>query len=100
MGRLIKHSILITLALISLQGHADSSDQTRALELSQSGEILSLEQILENSRQHIQGRVLEVELEQENNSIVYELEILDEYGQVWELKIDARTGNLIKQEQE
>jgi uncharacterized membrane protein YkoI len=64
------------------------------------GDILPLEQILQNARQHRAGRVLEIELEDKSGELVYEVEILDDNGEVWEMKFDARSGALLEEEQE
>ena len=68
--------------------------------LQQQGDILSLEQILESARQHHDGRVLETELEKKRGGYVYEVEMVDSAGQVWEMKFDAGTGELLKEERE
>ncbi|MFC1749762.1 PepSY domain-containing protein [Pseudomonadota bacterium] len=98
MGRLIYISIAITLALLSMRGHADEQDN--ALKLREAGKILPLEKILEISRKQTPGRILEVELEREDGRLIYELEILDDKGRVWELEIDAENGKIIKREQD
>ena len=77
-----------------------ADDHDEAYELLRSGEILSLENILEISRKQVQGRILEVELEHKNERLIYELEVLDKQGIVWEIKIDASTGTIIKKEQD
>jgi uncharacterized membrane protein YkoI len=65
------------------------------------GDILSLEQILQNARQLHAGRALETELEEgRDGMMVYEVEILDANGEVWEMKFDARSGELLGEEQE
>jgi uncharacterized membrane protein YkoI len=64
------------------------------------GDILSLEQILQVARQHHPGRVLETELKHKRDQLVYEIELVDENGEVWEMKFDARSGALLKEEQE
>lgn len=76
----------------------DDHEQVRALQ--QQGDILALEKILENARQHHDGRVLETELEQKRGRYIYEVELLDSNGQVWELKFDAKSGALLKEEKE
>jgi uncharacterized membrane protein YkoI len=63
-------------------------------------DILSLEQILQKARQLHAGRVLETELEEGGDGMVYEVEILDANGEVWEMKFDARSGQLLGEEQE
>ncbi|KKM61437.1 hypothetical protein LCGC14_1531770, partial [marine sediment metagenome] len=42
----------------------------------------------------------EVELEKEDGLYVYELEIVDYSGEVWELELDAKTGELVELENE
>ena len=64
------------------------------------GDILSLEEILLNARQQRAGRVLETELEDKGGGLVYEVEILDDSGVVWEMNFDARSGELIGVEEE
>jgi uncharacterized membrane protein YkoI len=44
--------------------------------------------------------VLETELEEKGGELVYEVEILDDNGEVWEMKFDARSGALLEEEQE
>jgi uncharacterized membrane protein YkoI len=64
------------------------------------GDILSLEQVLQNARQLHAGRALETELEEGRDGMVYEVEILDANGVVWEMKFDARSGELLGEERE
>jgi uncharacterized membrane protein YkoI len=75
-------------------------DHVTARRLRESGQILPLEQILERARARQPGHVLETELERKRDRYVYEVEILDADGWVWELKFDARTGELIKLERD
>ena len=46
------------------------------------------------------GQILETELDEDDGRYVYELEILDERGQVWELELDASTAELLELESE
>lgn len=78
----------------------DEVDHERAKSLQQAGEILPLEGILERAQQQHPGRVLETELERKRNRYVYEIEIADKNGIVWELYYDAKSGELIKSEQD
>ena len=98
MRRLIYLVLIAGAALFSGFGFADDQDQ--ALELRKAGEILPLERILDISRAEIDGRVLAVELEREDGILIYELEILDQQGRVWELKLNAADGALIERELE
>jgi len=45
-------------------------------------------------------KTFEVDLEHEDGQTMYEIEVLDDKGIVWEIKLDARTGKIIKQEQD
>jgi len=64
-------------------------------------DILSVEQILHYARQQHVGRVLEIELEEQRGGrLAYEVEILGDSGEVWEMNFDARTGELLEEEKE
>ena len=69
-------------------------------ELVKQGKILSLETILQNYRDRMQGRLLDLEVETEHGRIIYELEFLQEDGFVIEYKVDAATGSLLEEERE
>ena len=71
-----------------------------AKRLSDAGVILPLEWIVAAARKVKPGEVLESELERKGKGYVYEIEILDARGQVWEVKLDAKTAKLIKLESE
>jgi uncharacterized membrane protein YkoI len=73
-------------------------DEVRSLQ--QRGAILPLQQILERARRYHEGRVLETELEQKGERYIYEIELVDDQGQVWELKFDAASGELLKEKRE
>jgi uncharacterized membrane protein YkoI len=75
-------------------------EHTAVRSMAAPGDILSLEQVLHNARQLHAGRVLEIELEEKRSGLVYEVEILDEGGEVWEMNFDARSGELLEEEQE
>ncbi len=83
-------------------GHDEGDDEVHEVVrgMAEQGDILSLEQILQNARQHRAGRILETELEEKRGELVYEVEILDDNGEVWEMKFDARSGALLEEEQE
>lgn len=60
-------------------------------------DILSLDQILRKADEQHAGRVLESELKQKNGRYVYEVEVVDDQGRVWEMKFDARSGEVLKE---
>ena len=76
------------------------SERAAVRSLAGPGDILSLEQILQNARQQHAGRVLEIELEEQRGGLVYEVEILGDSGEVWEMNFDAHSGELLEEELE
>lgn len=91
-------SVTATLAIPARADNDINQDQAQALR--KQGAILPLENILDIVRQQRPGRVMEVELEKSHSRYVYEIEIVDDNGKVWELKIDAGDGSLISREQD
>ena len=97
--RLLLASIPAWLLLVGNVALADD-DHEAARRLSEAGDILSLETILEHAQQQQPGRVIEVEFEQDHGQYIYEIEILTTSGIVWELEFDAQTGQLLERKQE
>jgi uncharacterized membrane protein YkoI len=95
MATLIFAVLLCLIALVS-----GDYAYLEARQLAMEGKILSLEQIVERIRQIRAGQILEVELEPEYGRMIYEIEMLDERGTVWEMKVDAVSGDILEQEQE
>jgi len=98
----MKHLLQIALLFIFFTAPnvwADD-DHEHARELVKSGEIISLEQLLQQvfTQQENKLRLLEAELERESGRLVYELELVDEKGVVRELLFDAKTGEALGEE--
>lgn len=102
----MKPSNLITVTLLAglfTTGAAlasDRIDHNEIYQLRQSGEIMSMEKVLEHARTIQPGQLIEAELDREKGSYVYELKIIDADGKMHELELDARTGELLKRELE
>jgi uncharacterized membrane protein YkoI len=64
--------------------------------LQEQGVIVPLERIVEDALRLHRGHVVETELERKKGKYIYEVEIVDEQGVLWELKYDARNGTLLK----
>ncbi len=77
-----------------------ADDYRDAIRLSESGDILPLEQVLERAKTIQPGKVLEVEFGREYGVYVYELEILDADGRLWEVEFNAQTGEWLETELE
>jgi uncharacterized membrane protein YkoI len=68
---------------------ADDHDEARGLR--EQGAILPLVQLL--ARPELAGqRVIEAELERKRGRMIYELELMDDAGQVHKLRYDAASG--------
>jgi|PlaIllAssembly_1097288.scaffolds.fasta_scaffold441916_2 uncharacterized membrane protein YkoI len=93
--KIVTLGLTALLALAAIAVHAgESHDDARRL--SQAGDIRPLEQILELAQRTHPGRTLEAELEHKHERYIYEIKIVDPQGTVWEMKYDARTGELLK----
>lgn len=90
----------LTTADAGRQGHDSDHEQEEVRSLTQQGDILPLEQVLQAARQQHAGRILETELERDDGRYIYEVELLDDSGEVWEMEFDAATGELLKKERE
>jgi uncharacterized membrane protein YkoI len=94
-------AVALTLLCISAISFVNADEsQLTARKLSEAGLILPLEKISKAAKSIKAGQILEAELELEKGVYIYEIEILDNNSQVWELNLDAKTGKLIKLELE
>ena len=100
---LARLSVIVLFAILGVVNTAladNDADHVQAKKLRDAGAILPLETILKNAKKLRSGRILEIELEDEHERYIYELEVLDEKGVVWEMKFDAKTGKLIETERD
>lgn len=92
--------IMALLFMLSTTPMAWAGDHDRARALMEQGEILPLSDIMKQANSRVPGKILEVELEEKDGLIVYEIEFLSEQGVIMEMLIDARTGRLISVEED
>lgn len=59
------------------------------------GQILSLAEVLARLQDSHPGRVVEVELEQDDDMLIYEVELVTRDGRLIEVEIDAATGRIV-----
>ena len=85
----------VSLGLADERKHRKPHDHTAVREALQRGEVLPLMKILAIANKEVPGDVIEVELEDEREALVYEIKILTSTGRVREIKIDARTGVVV-----
>ncbi|MFP3516780.1 PepSY domain-containing protein [Pseudomonas sp. SIMBA_077] len=73
--------------------------QDEALRLREKGIILPLELLLQKAlERHPGAKLLEAELEEDDDIYVYEVELLTQNFDVRELKLNAANGQLLKDE--
>jgi uncharacterized membrane protein YkoI len=72
----------------------DHEQARRALE---AGEILPLDQILQEVQQRYAGTVVELELTPEDGRWVYEVELLAADGRLLRLRIDAKSKQMLRE---
>ncbi len=77
---------------------SDKLSANEVLELMQQGKIKPLLTLI--SQHNFDGTLLDAELEREHGRLIYELEYLNDKGEVWEYELDAATGEIIEQERE
>lgn len=94
-------ALAAVLALLLAPAQARDLDQDEALRLRQEGVIQPLQQLLQQAMQRYPGaRLLEAELEEDDDRYVYEVELLTSDGQVRELDLDAVSGRVLKDEED
>lgn len=101
--RLALHSLIILpiiMLLVIQNSIADDDEHYDVKQLKEAGEIMSLEMLLKKLAKHDIDRLLEVELERENNRYIYEIEYIDTQGTVYELEVDAISAKVLKTERE
>lgn len=79
---------------------AGKDDHLEASRLLAAGEILPLARVLDIVRREVPGPVVEVELDRDDDDGAvrweYEIEVLMDSGVVRKVKLDARTGAVLK----
>jgi uncharacterized membrane protein YkoI len=96
MRTVARAAILLAGLLLATRAFADSIDQERVRALVERGEILPLEQIIKMNESQLAGRIVEVELERERGAYLYEIKVLQPDGRYREIKIDARSGQIVR----
>jgi len=75
----------------------DDDLSNKVIEWVKEGKVLPFGTIMQRYQSRLKGRLLDLEVEQKHGRIIYELEILRDDGIVYEIKIDAKTGEWLKE---
>ncbi|MHA6493017.1 PepSY domain-containing protein [Pseudomonas borbori] len=93
--------VALSLVVLTFGSAARDLDQDEALSLRRDGLILPLERLMQSALERYPGAVLlEVELEEEDDVLMYEVELVTTQGIVRELELDANSGQILKDEVE
>ncbi|MCR0982345.1 PepSY domain-containing protein [Roseomonas populi] len=101
--RLLLQTIAAALALPALAGTAlarddddDDDDHDRARAALAAGEIRPLTEILAGVERRYVGRVIETDLDRDDGRWIYEFKLLPPTGRMFELRVDAANGNVLR----
>ncbi|WP_166363085.1 PepSY domain-containing protein [Pseudomonas akapageensis] len=92
---------IVSLLLASSVATSRDLDQDEALRLRQQGVILPLEQLVHIALGRYPGaKLLEADLEADDGTYIYEVELLTVEGIVREIELDAATGQVLKDKED
>lgn len=89
-------AVIATPALAQDKKARALADQKAASEALARGEILPIARVLEIATGIVPGDVLKVKLERESFGFKYEVKILAKNGRVREVEVNAKSGTLLK----
>ena len=75
---------------------ADDEDHDLARRALEQGRALPLADILAKVTPRVPGKVIEVELEVDDGTLVYDLKVLTPQGRLQEIEVDAATGKILE----
>lgn len=88
--------LVLAAALVAAAGGgpAFARDHDDALRAVEAGEIRPLADILNAVKEKLPGEVVGVRLEREAGAWVYEFRVVDDKGRLFEIHVDARSGEV------
>jgi uncharacterized membrane protein YkoI len=94
--KLTLSALLLAVAVLLPAGplHADEPDHDAVRQAVERGEIRALADILALVRGKLPGEVAGVEIEHEHGRWVYELRVVGSGGRLFEVYVDARSGEI------
>ena len=96
-------ALCVCTALVMATGLAQAKDVSPAktVELSTSGEILSFDKLDQTAlAEHPNASIYDTELDEKDGRYIYEVDLRDDKGQKWEVKLDAKTAEILKNKQD
>jgi len=101
--KLRNYLVLLSILLLLVSGalvpvSADGDNWTELHQEVKAGHLVGIDEIMDWLEARYDGQILEVELDQGNGSIEYQVEMIGPQGQVVEFKFDATSGELLSVE--
>lgn len=87
-------ALMLAAALVAGGAPALARDQDDARRAVEAGEIRPLANILNTVKGKLPGEVVGVRLEREAGAWLYEFRVVDEKGRLFEIHVDARSGEV------
>lgn len=94
MRRIVLAPALAALLFAAAPAHADS-EQDRAREAVESGQVKPLKQILKAVRKDYKGEVLDAKLLERGGGWIYRIKVLSKDGQVFDIGVDGQSGQIV-----
>lgn len=92
-------AVLISPAWSDDKGQGKKDKVKEAVEMAASAKV-TIDQAIKTASEKVSGKVIEAELEQKHNKLVWEVEIVTAENKVKEVHIDAETGVVIDVEED
>jgi len=89
-------AVVLAAGLVPSAGQASEPDHERARQALERGEVLPLRAILDKIARDYPGEVVEVELERERGTWIYEIELIGADGRLVKLEIDAGSAAVLR----
>lgn len=96
LGTLLLGAGLLGAGFLGVGAARADDDHDRARAALREGRILPLETIVAKAGADFPGDILDVELDEEEDGIVYEIKTITADGRILKLEYDAATGELLK----
>lgn len=80
--------------IVPAMTHAHARDHDEARRAVEAGEARPLTEILSIVRDKLPGEIVRVNLERQHGLWVYEFRVIDSKGQLFEVHVDARSGEI------
>ncbi len=86
--------------LLTSVGLAMSEDGREKVTVASLPTSVTMEEAIKTATTQFPGKVLEAELESEDGKVIYEVEIVNDAGEIREFEIDAQSGKILSSELE